>query len=1120
MSSPIPFHTLPLKQVVSLAINGMWYDITGDTFFEKGVTIERGSGPDTPEIEAAHATLVLNNSTGKYTRRNPEGSLYGWIVFNQPARIDRQVITSEFGSPVSNGLPPTNENWLWTLYGEGGTVQNSDWSSSSGMARLSIPVANAKRLNYINDSAARWRNAETLVTFQMPTADITGGAVTAGLVFRGQSAAGGSYQRIYAKVNTDETISLELGFGDGTVLNSVATGIVHTGQKLRLCAGFDGHTLYGKIWDDTAQEPIDWLIEHHDGTWGVGFLGFEATRFTGNSNTSPFSVAFDNFVVRSPRLVGTIADWPPRWDSSGNFRFAPINISGITRRLDNNKAPIQSCLRYELPRLSGLVQYWPCEEESGATELASAIPGAPPIAFEGNTDPVRTAAYNDFVASKPVPLASKARWRGNVPEYTGTGVVQVRWIMHLPATGIDDQAILFQIFTTGTASCWELIYNTGGNVQVRAFDPQGNVLTTSSSINLGLNDTRVRFSYTLVDEGSDVRWKITAPDEEGNPATEVNALLTGRSCGAVWDVRYAVGNPTVNVSDMAIGHVTVQNVETAVFDMYQQFSAFNGETTGFRFVRLCEQEGINGRYIGDILTSTQMGPQRVAVVKDLFNDIAKAEQGAIYETKTRHDSYTLRLMPTLQNQDRQLQLSLSNKELADDFEPDDDLDRRYNDFTLDRERGGTSHTTQATGPFSADQIGIRPFKDTVNIYIQGQLGDINEWIKYANTFDEFRFSSLSVNMGSTALSASHSQSRFILDLELYDRMVLANASNRKLFTEIEQLPRGYKEEIDQLTHKIQWNTFPGGPYLTISADDSTYGVLDTDGTTLKNNINTSATALELELAYGEPLWDTANPPATIIVGGEIMTVNSIVSTVPQFIAVGTAGVADNANVGSGQGLGLPAGGTTTGDTLICFAAVRNFSATLTMNNGYNPIIQLADIVIFAKTHSGSETVPTVTVSGASAGSTVQAVIFSVRNIPADESYLSQQFNGSQQNIPFPEMQGTLADWIAIYFGRKDDDWTGVDPIYNATEIADLPTTVGNDQGISVQYGIGKQQAAIAAGQFTVTGGVSGSSRGVIAVFGTRQVINVTRSTNNVVKEHLAGTPVHTWPPLAAGLGHV
>lgn len=1120
MSSPIPFHTKPLKQVVSLAINGLWYDITDEVYMENQINIERGSSFDTPELEAAHTILTLDNSTGKYTRRNPDSSIYGLLVFNQPMRIDRKVITSDFAATVSNGLPPTAENWSWTLTGIGGTVQNSDWSSSSGMARLSVPVANAKRLNYINDDAARWRNAEVLVTFQFPVANITGAPVSAGVIFRGQNAATDDYQRLYAKVNTDETILLELGFGDGSVVVSESTGLVHTGQKLRVCGGFDGQTIYGKIWVDGQQEPVDWLIEHHDDTWGVGFLGFETIQHSGNTNASPFVVAFDDFVVRSPRLVGTVPDWPPRWDTSGIFKFAPIVISGITRRLDNNKAPLQSCLRYELPRLDGLVAYWPCEEESGATELASAIPGAPPIAFEGNTDPVRTASYSEFVSSKPVPVASKARWRGIIPAHAGTGVIQARWIMHLPATEIDDQAIIFQIFTTGTASLWELFYNTGGNVQVRAFDRSGTVITTSSSLSLGVLDTRVRFSYTLVQEGSDVRWKVTAPDEEGNPAVEVNALLTGYTCGAAYDIRYAVGNPTVNVAEVALGHITVQTVETSLFDMHQQFSAFNGETTGFRFVRLCEQEGINGRYIGDILASTQMGPQRIANVKDLFNDIAKAEQGFIYETKTRHDGYTFRLLPTLQNQDRQLQLNLGNKELSGEFEPDDDLDRRYNDFTINRERGGQVRTVSVDGPFVAEQIGARPFDDTVNTYGQFQLPDIAEWYKYSNNFDEFRFSSLEVQMGNSVLSANHSQSRYILDLELYDRMVITGASNRKLFTEIEQIPKGYTETLDQLTHTFKWNTLPGGPYLTISADDSTYGVLDTDGTTLKNNITTSTTALEIELAYGEPLWDTTTPPDKIIIGGEIMTITSVVSTVPQYIAVGTAGVADNANVGSGQGLGLPGGTTAAGDTLICFAAIRNFSATLTMNNGYNPIIQLADIVIFAKTHSGSESVPTVTVSGGSAGSTVQAVIMAVRNIPADEQFLAQQFNGAQQNIPFPEMQGTIADWIALYFGRKDDDWIGVDPIYNATEIADLPSTVGNDQGISAQYTIGKRQAAIAASQFTVTGGTSASSRGVVAVFGTRQIINVTRSTNGVVKEHVAGTAIHTWPPLAAGLGHV
>ncbi|MGW3628351.1 hypothetical protein [Streptomyces sp. NPDC000880] len=81
---------------------------------------------------------------------------------------------------------------------------------------------------------------------------------------------------------------------------------------------------------------------------------------------------------RSNRFVGEVPEWSPRWHVSGNNVTAPLMGAGILRRLGQGRKPLDSTLRRRIPSFNPL-QYWPMEDEDGATRAASALTRGGPL---------------------------------------------------------------------------------------------------------------------------------------------------------------------------------------------------------------------------------------------------------------------------------------------------------------------------------------------------------------------------------------------------------------------------------------------------------------------------------------------------------------------------------------------------------------------------------------------------------------------------------------------------------------------------------------------------------------------------------------------------------------------
>jgi hypothetical protein len=203
------------------------------------------------------------------------------------------------------------------------------------------------------------------------------------------------------------------------------------------------------------------------------------------------------------------------------------------------------------------------------------------------------------------------------------------------------------------------------------------------------------------------------------------------------------------------------------------------------------------------------------------------------------------------------------------------------------------------------------------------------------------------------------------------------------------------------------------------------------------------------------------------------------TTAITYVAAGAVAVASNASVAPA----LPAGWAV-GDLLVVMASIRN-SGTGTVNvpTGWTALVTSGNVSILGRIAQSGDTAPTITFAGGVANATTMAQCFAWRGTDPDVTNVlhasAVQLNGSAQNIAYPVLTVTQAGCAVVACGWKQDDWTSVAQLAGMTEISDSPTLTGDDAGQTVDYVIQPVAANIGSGSFTVTGGASAISRGIV-----------------------------------------
>ncbi|HEY3005083.1 MAG TPA: hypothetical protein VGJ44_22240, partial [Kribbellaceae bacterium] len=615
------------------------------------------------------------------------------------------------------------------------------------------------------------------------------------------------------------------------------------GEKIKVWARVVGQYISVKV--SKQLEPTMWLVNYlHSGTSGQassGSPGLGMIAATGNTNATK-RITFDQYAATDLsviRRVGEVANWPTRWDKSHSDITAPVEVYGILRRLSQGQTPLKSALYRELTSIlrPDPIAYWPCEDEEGATQVGAAV-GAYPMKVTGTAE---FAQYSDFDCSSPLPTMGTARFRGRVAPHTATGVEVMRMLMYQPAaTGGDRQVMSFR--TNGTGNLWVVWLTNGGDLYLKVYDDDDQVVYTSSTYVFAVNGKQIELKLQATQNGSNVDFALGVRYLADNSALVATNTVTSRTVGTI---QYASVAYDQNLPDLVAGHVVVANT-TAVFDgIGNPIIAWRGETAGRRIERLCNENAIRFHPVGDLDDTEPLGVQRPEELLTLLQEAADADLGILYETWFELGlSYRTRV--SIYNQTATLALNYAANELSPPLEPDEDDSSVRNDVTVERVGGTTARAVKETGRLSVGSppFGVGRYDDSVSLllYDDDQVDPQAQWRMFLGTWDEARYPRVTVN-----LSTHPSLATAAATVREGDRITISNPPAWLPPDMIDLIVQGHEEENDGFARLITWNCTPGGPWRVGVLDDATLGRADTAGSTLATGAATgyfsSGTAL-------------------------------------------------------------------------------------------------------------------------------------------------------------------------------------------------------------------------------------------------------------------------------------
>ena len=875
-----------LEHEVELFLNSSWRDVSGDVLSNPGISIKRGRPDQSATPGPGSCSFILRNDAGDYSPRWPIGQWYGSIGQNTPLRVATIVSRDAFGRTASNGWGSDDYSSAWTSGGSGGTVAAANHNVGSGVGTISVPTTNAYRYDYLGslNSAVVDVRADVTLTFS----NVTGASVyPLGIMLRGQSTS--SYYHVRTEITTAEAVTIGVFLADGTTIAAAVTvsGLTHTSsQTLRVRAQAEGHTIRGKVWAASGNEPYGWHITVHDETvTSSGFVGVRCGVATSNSNTLPVVYSIDNVRVRVPLCSNEISSLVPGWDTSGNFVTAEVTAGGPLQRLGRGAA-LQSSLRrgYLRDLDHPPLIYWPCEDANdGVTYYFAPAIGNLPLLITSGTPNI--ASLTPFDSSGALPAVNFSSWIGQIPGHT-PGRCQVRFIVGVPSGGLGiGLRRLMVIATTGTVKQFSIFIDQNGDLWIYAYDSTLTALHISGPVDANLNGTPGQVA---------VEWEQTT-------ATNVNINLislhpgdasvsqigpSGANIVGSQTVGFAtaiVVDPDVLLPDtVSMGHISFHTTAETVLNLSGQLNAWKSETAGDRAERLGIEERLPVAYIGTLSDSEEMGPQRALELQKLLYECQSTDLGELFESRGEA-GLTMRVRSSLLNQDAAITLDYSNGEISEPFVPVDDDQFLKNDVTISRQGGSSWRSVLETGRLSVlppEDGGSGRYDETatLNVYADVQLSDLSGWIRYLGTVDEARYPIINLDLANRNLVAAGLQSA-VLDLDIGDRLLIENPKVGQTVDPISQIIVGQALQLDQYKFVASFNCVPETPYQVGILDDTDKRV-DSDSTTLTNNVTNSATSFQVTIVSGSALWTTASGdmPMLIRVGGEIMSVGSVTGT--------------------------------------------------------------------------------------------------------------------------------------------------------------------------------------------------------------------------------------------------
>ncbi|MEZ5409588.1 MAG: hypothetical protein R2761_16280 [Acidimicrobiales bacterium] len=828
----------PLDVEVGLFINGAWVDAvtTGDGVRHRDeISIRHGRSDWTSIADPSQASFTLANRDGRWSPDNPDGAYYGHFRRNIPCRIgvgrgeihmaptevsydlastpdhasldvsgdldiriefeaERDFVDINKGGSLTRLAHKTTgtTGWGWSIYDIDGEVRAAfAWYDNGGTLRSYTTAASGTTLPADFRHEHRALRAVLVVS-------------TGTLTWYTSTSLGGTWTQLGSPCT---------GVGATTISGTTAA------LKVGGVVGDDRIPFPGRIYD----------FELRDGTTVVAAAAFNDqvvgdTSWVDSAGRTWTIGAGGRITNMLWRFHGELSSIPTRWNIDGSDVWAPVEATGLFRRLRQGNRRLDSSLRRGLLAQansafgSDLVAYWPMEETGRDLTAFGAAVGGGPMTIAGDTP--TTGAYSGFQCSEDLPTLGNAVLTADVSTYSPTTEWQVRWLQHIPSDATSGGAWfeVLRISTTGHTWIVQWQDSAGGNMRVLAYNSSGTLVYTGGTIAMAATGQAFRVSLAISTNGSNIDLDFQAQIAGGVPGGVIVTNAVAGSPGRVTQLKF---NKDANLDEWAIGHVTIQNNVTPTTELYDELNAYNGERAYDRIVRLCREEGIATRMEG-VATDTQaMGYQRPGTLMGLLEDCAATDLGILHESRETV-AVGYRTRASMIGQPVIVALDYAAGEVARSPALDRDDEGFANDITLTNQSGATARAVlddASVMSISEPPVGAGRYQTTV---------DVNLWSDTALTFlasgylalssvDEPRISNLAIALQHAAPAADAALTATVFDMSLGDLVEISNPFTTALgaaASPISQLVQGWSERINLFEHELELITSPASPWDT------------------------------------------------------------------------------------------------------------------------------------------------------------------------------------------------------------------------------------------------------------------------------------------------------------------
>lgn len=538
------------------------------------------------------------------------------------------------------------------------------------------------------------------------------------------------------------------------------------------------------------------------------------------------------------RFIGEISEFPTRWDESGKDVWVPLTASGITRRLLRS-AVLASTLTTAVQGLSAangdIVGYWPVEDGPNASQIASGLVGGNPGLFSGFPGVPNLPVFGAVDLSAGT--HEVATWGGAYgvfyPTTTATATkFTAGFYVKLPSSGLTGGEELFRVDVNGTAQSWRVIYSpaSGGGVffQVIANDGTTELLATANACS-GADGQTFYVKMECSNSGSNVAYAVGTL----GIGSTISGSIASRTVGQPLVARIGAGTIAIpSAAAVAIGHVVLGNTDTALFS--SRFdngrAGYANETAYARVGRIATETGYTiNRTTSTEIASTLLGPQPDGSILDVLRDAVKAEAGGILYDTPDGSALSLTFITRgarYNDQQAQMTLDYSAKQVVPPLEPTDDDAALHNDVTASRDNGSSARATLTSGALSTAEypsgVGVYPLQDSYNVYADTQLPYLAQWVLALGTVDETRFPAVTVDLvANSGKVASAEAARPGYRLRITNLPAYAGAAN------VDLQILGWSEYVTNHERRITYVCDPGSVYLSVfELDDTVFGTLD------------------------------------------------------------------------------------------------------------------------------------------------------------------------------------------------------------------------------------------------------------------------------------------------------